>query len=120
MLCCFDLITLVFGGLARKMLTSFIPEIKDFILVSSPLLDLASRSCETVYTSLASNKFRETKSSSNLCLENSDKMEYPAVSVRQRIGFKFCFRFRILLGNVIIPPDCNLQMKKEIEMEKKN
>ncbi|KAM5549229.1 hypothetical protein ABKV19_000589 [Rosa sericea] len=61
-------------------------ELNDVVLVSSPLLDLEcsplqAKSCETVYTAPAGNKFsRETTPSSELCLENSDEMESPAVS----------------------------------------
>ncbi|XP_024166324.1 cyclin-dependent kinase inhibitor 7 isoform X4 [Rosa chinensis] len=55
-------------------------ELNDVVLVSTPLLDLEAKSCETVYTAPAGNKFRETTPSSELCLDNTDEMESPAVS----------------------------------------
>ncbi|XP_050366057.1 cyclin-dependent kinase inhibitor 7 isoform X2 [Argentina anserina] len=54
-------------------------ELNDVVFVTSPLLDLEAKSCETVSTAPASHKFRETTPSSELCLENSDE-ESPAVS----------------------------------------
>ena len=80
-------------SLSLSLFLSLIPlsEISGKFQVS----DLEAKSRETVYTAPACNKFREAKTSSKLCLENSDEMESPAVSIHQRIGFKFFFSISI-------------------------
>ncbi|XP_004294829.1 PREDICTED: cyclin-dependent kinase inhibitor 7 isoform X2 [Fragaria vesca subsp. vesca] len=56
-------------------------ELHDVVFITSPLLDLEAKSFETdYYTAPPSHKFRETTPSSELCLENSEEMDSPAVS----------------------------------------
>ncbi|KAL6209746.1 hypothetical protein ACLB2K_020686 [Fragaria x ananassa] len=57
-------------------------ELHDVVFVTSPLLDLEFKSFETdYYTAPPSHKFsRETTPSSELCLENSEEMDSPAVT----------------------------------------